>query len=60
MPFITLEEMDMMAEKIEAELGIGKVRESEGSRARTPGSFSKFQKRNVRILTIYRHLVTWI
>ncbi|MCI9547532.1 MAG: hypothetical protein HFH60_12770 [Lachnospiraceae bacterium] len=29
MPFITLEEMDMMAEKIEAELGIGKVRESE-------------------------------
>ncbi len=29
MPFITLEEMDRMAEKIEAELGIGKVRESE-------------------------------
>lgn len=29
MPFITLEEMDKMAEKIEAELGIGKVKESE-------------------------------
>lgn len=28
MPFITLEEMDKMAEKIEAELGIGKVKES--------------------------------
>lgn len=29
MPFITLEEMDKMAEKIEAELGIGNVKESE-------------------------------
>ncbi len=29
MPFITLEEMDKMAEGIEAELGIGKVKESE-------------------------------
>lgn len=29
MPFITLEDLDKMAEKIEAELGIGKVKESE-------------------------------
>lgn len=29
MPFITLEDMDRMAEKIEAKLGLGKVRESE-------------------------------
>lgn len=29
MPFITLEDMDKMAEKIEAELGISRIKESE-------------------------------
>ena len=29
MPFITLEEMNKMADRIEAEIGIGKVKESE-------------------------------